>query len=567
MILDAIDPVAIINSNQTPNVGLYLANIVRSSGVTTGAASPIQGRAVQRLVGTVGFCPIAKITNLAIHIAGSTIREYTIMLSIFRKKLFGCVADADETIHVVNLNIAQHQLALVLFCYLAQVNYNICCTIHCQDSAVACAGNSTIEVNLAAAGVNILAQYGLGRRIVVQTNTISITFVGGIIDCAVLIITIDEICLVAQNILIGQHRAACSIITVQLVDINLHAVGVFHRIFIVAALDEAVDIDAACGNVNIVAAENTIAAVLCAAGDSCIFSLFFLDSAGFGSSQADIVGILEQVVAIIIVAVCMELVCLVICHQLGNIALNLFGDSLAELIPGNGITTNGCVTVRGLRDRALVGNNLGVLAQNLGVVYVDVAVFVAQGHVAADILHSTLYGHIRIGVLLQILGRNACVGNVNGGISTDCRVRNKGTCITFRNLLNTFLRMDGILINRNTVDVYHAAGLLDDDIIYQQMHIAVVGDGDVISTLSFQSTCALQLVSVDVDVATGNIDIRQLDAGHSAVLDYDKGLRTAFIGCIITKARFNHIALQSLQLCLKRFVLLGALVVPAHGFC
>ena len=143
----------------------------------------------------------------------------------------------------VRREVANLQIIINVVC-----NINIARTIKADNLAIACAGNTTREINLTAAGIHILNNNLIGRRIVVNIQLIYVAAFFTVPDST----AINNLILLAcRNHAVTQSAAFISVIDT--VNLSLYITSNIGSKITITTLDNAVDVNIRSVDVNITA--------------------------------------------------------------------------------------------------------------------------------------------------------------------------------------------------------------------------------------------------------------------------------------------------------------------------
>ena len=170
--------------------------------------------------------------------------------------------------------------------------------------------------------------------------------------------------------MIGKCSLVTRIILIQLADFVVGCIIQRNLEFFVAALYQAVQVNIQAADINVIACNDTAGFI-----DAVIFNLINLCI-----SKSKIVLMRNQSILIRLIAADIAQPVnrsLAINSLIGNIALNLFGNSIAELVLGYRVTADKQQTLAVLRYRTLVSLQLDVAGADIGIaVYVDIVIAV-----------------------------------------------------------------------------------------------------------------------------------------------------------------------------------------------
>ena len=274
------------------------------------------------------------------------------------------ILNADEAADILISDFVHPQIAVCL----RSINCNIGSTIHRQQPAAASARQCASNINLTAVRLNRFCQQLPGCGVVVNLNSIIISTGCCVINCAGL--CAYAILIVGHNILVGECSLVTRILLIQIADFVVGCSIKFNLEFLVATLYQAVQVNIHAADINVIACNDTAGLV-----NAVIFN-----HVNLCISKSKIVLMRNQSVLIRLIAadIAQPINRILTSNSLlGNIALNLFGNGIAELILGYRVTANKQQALAVLRYRTLVSLQLDVTGADIGIaVYVDIVIAV-----------------------------------------------------------------------------------------------------------------------------------------------------------------------------------------------
>ena len=283
---------------------------------------------------------------------------------VFSQGVLLRILNADEAGDVLISDFVYPQIAVCV----RSINRNVGSTIHCQQLAAASARQCASNINLTAVRLNRFCQQLPGCGVVVNLNSIIISTGCCVINCAGL--CAYAILIVGHNILVGECSLVTRILLIQIADFVVGCSIKFNLEFLVATLYQAVQVNIHAADINVVACNDAARLV-----NAVIFNLVNLCI-----SKSKIVLMRNQSVLIRLIAadIAQPINRILASNSLlGNIALNLFSNSIAELVLGYRVTADKQQALAVLRYRTLVSLQLDVAGADIGIaVYVDIVIAV-----------------------------------------------------------------------------------------------------------------------------------------------------------------------------------------------
>ena len=185
-----------------------------------------------------------------------------------------------------------------------------------------------------------------------------------------------------------------------------------------------------------------------------------------------------------------------------NIRLDLLGNGITELIPGNGICPHQEPAVADLSDGAFVGTQGHIpAADHRRAVHHDIGIVIVDGHIAVGVLDLPKDTNIRFDPF--ILGHARTLDG-NGRFHAIGAAADRLAAITAQ------LRSGR---HQAVIVADFAALVLDDHIAHLQVQITVVDNVHLVGAFGIQAARAADFIRIDNDVAAGYHDVRQ---GHSS---------------------------------------------------
>ena len=171
--------------------------------------------------------------------------------------------------------------------------------------------------------------------------------------------------------MVGKCSPVTRIVSIQITDFVVGCIIKCNLEFLVAALYQAIQVNIQAADINVVACNNTAGFV----------NAVILNLINLCVSKSKIVLMRNQSILIRLIAanIAQPVNCFLLLFNslLGNIALNLFGNSIAELVLGYWVTANKQQALAVLRYRTFVSLQLNVARADIGIaVYVDIVIAV-----------------------------------------------------------------------------------------------------------------------------------------------------------------------------------------------
>ena len=335
--------------------------------ITGGATCPVNRHAVSRFIGG------SRIINL--RCAGRDCITLTVKRGCFNGHLLAIsgvlsqgvllrILNADEAGDILISDFVHPQIAVCV----RSINRNVGSTIHCQQLAAASARQCAGNINLTAVWLNCFRQQLLSCGVVVNLHSIIVSAGCCVINCAGL--CAYAILIVGHNILVGECSLVTRILLIQIADFVVGCSIKFNLEFLVATLYQAVQVNIHAADINVVACNDAARLV-----NAVIFNLVNLCI-----SKSKIVLMRNQSVLIRLIAadIAQPINRILASNSLlGNIALNLFSNSIAELVLGYRVAADKQQALAVLRYRTLVSLQLDVAGADIGIaVYVDIVIAV-----------------------------------------------------------------------------------------------------------------------------------------------------------------------------------------------
>ena len=274
------------------------------------------------------------------------------------------ILNADEAGDILISDFVYPQIAVCI----RSINCNVGSTIHGQQLAAASARQSTGNINLTAVRLNCFRQQLLSCRVVVNLHSIVISAGCCVINCAGL--CAHAILIVRHNILVGKCSLVTSIVPIQIADFVVGCIIKCNFEILVATLYQAVQVNIQAADINVIACNDTAGFI-----DAVIPDLINLCI-----SKAKIVLMRNQSVLIRLIAADIAQPVnssIAINSLIGNIALNLFSNTIAELVLGYRVTADKQQALAVLRYRTFLSLQLDVARADIGIaVYVDIVIAV-----------------------------------------------------------------------------------------------------------------------------------------------------------------------------------------------
>ena len=365
LVLDKVFSSAVFD--QAPENEVLLILPLDNLLITGGATCPVNRHAVSRFISGI------RIINL--RCAGRDCITLTVKRGCFNGHLLpiSCVLsqsvllrilNADETGDILISDFVHPQIAVCV----RSINRNVGSTVHRQQLAAASARQCSGNINLTAVRLNCFRQQFLGCGIIVNLNSIVISTGCCIINCSG--ICAYAILVIGHNILVGKCSLVTRIVPIQIADFVVGFIIQRNLEFLVAALYQAVQVNIQAADINVIACNDTAGLV----------NAVISDLINLCISKSKIVLMLNQSVLIRLIAADIAQPInssIAINSLIGNIALNLFGNSITELVLGYRVTADKQQALAVLRYRALVSLQLDVAGADIGIaVYVDIVIAV-----------------------------------------------------------------------------------------------------------------------------------------------------------------------------------------------
>ena len=365
LVLDKVLSSAIFN--QAPENEVLLILPLDNLLITGGATCPVNRHTVSR------FISGSRTINL--RCAGRGCVTLIIELRCFNGHLLAIsgvlsqgillrILNADKTADILISDFVHPQIAVCI----RSINRNVGGTVHRQQLAAASARQSAGNINLTAVRLNCFRQQLLSCWVVVNLHSIVVSTGCCVINCAGL--CAHAILIVRHNILVGKCSLVTSIVPIQIADFVVGCIIKCNLEILVAALYQAVQVNIQTADINVVACNDTAGFI-----DAVIPDLINLCI-----SKAKIVLMRNQSVLIRLIAADIAQPInssIVINSLIGNIALNLFSNSIAELVLGYRVTADKQQALAVLRYRTFLSLQLDVARADIGIaVYVDIVIAV-----------------------------------------------------------------------------------------------------------------------------------------------------------------------------------------------
>ena len=337
--------------------------------ITGGAASPVDCHAFSRCISsssTINLRCTARNHITFIIKLGCFNGHLLPISSVLSQGILLRILNADETGDILISDFVHPQIAVCA----RSINRNVGSTVHCQQPAAASARQCAGNINLTAVRLNCFRQQLLSCGVVVNLHSIVISTGCCIINFAG--ICAYAILIVGHNILIGKCSLVTRIVPIQLADFVVGCIIKCNLKFLVATLYQAVQVNIQATDINVIACNDTAGFINAVILDF-LNNIITKPKLGLMIDQSFLISI----VAVDIAQPINRSLSLVSNSLLGNIALNLFGNSIAELVLGYRVTADKQQALAVLRYRTLVSLQLDVAGADIGIaVYVDIVIAV-----------------------------------------------------------------------------------------------------------------------------------------------------------------------------------------------
>ena len=365
LVLDKVLSSAIFD--QAPENEVLLILPLDNLLITGGAASPIDCHTVSRFISgsrTINRRCAGRECVTSIIKSGCFNGHLLAISGVLSQGFLLRILNADEAGDILIGDFVHPQIAVCV----CSINRNVGSTVHRQQLAAASARQSAGNIYLTAVRLNCFRQQLLSCRVVVNLHSIVISTGCCVINCAS--IGAYAILIVGHNILIGKCSLVTSIVPIQIADFLVGFIIKCNLEFLVATLYQAVQVNIQAADINVVACNDTAGFI-----DAVISDLINLCI-----SKAKIDLMRYQSIFIILIAVDIAQPVnssIAINSLIGNIALNLFSNSIAELVLGYRVTADKQQALAVLRYRTFLSLQLDVTRADIGIaVYVDIVIAV-----------------------------------------------------------------------------------------------------------------------------------------------------------------------------------------------
>ena len=365
LVLDKVFSSAVFD--QAPGNEVLLILPLDNILITGGTTGPVNRHAISRFIGgsrTINLrcagrgCITLTVKRRCLN------RHLLTISSVLSQGVLLRILNADEAADILISDFVHPQIAVCV----CSINRNVGSTIHCQQLATASARQCAGNINLTAVRLNCFRQQLLSCGVVVNLHSIVISTGCCVINCAG--ICAYAILVIGHNILVGECSLVTRILLIQIADFVVGCSIKFNLEFLVATLYQAVQVNIHAADINVVACNDAARLV-----NAVIFNLVNLCI-----SKSKIVLMRNQSVLIRLIAadIAQPLNRILASNSLlGNIALNLFSNSIAELVLGYRVTADKQQSLAVLRYRTFLSLQLDVARADIGIaVYVDIVIAV-----------------------------------------------------------------------------------------------------------------------------------------------------------------------------------------------
>ena len=509
----------------TPEAGFMGVGIFLGGGHLL-AAGPVVAEIFQRIIGALGPSGADDFPVSRRLVPLGQVFDNSAVPAVFRHRVLRRIADADQAFSLVADQFAHLQVRICIV-----VDGNVIGSVQGSNLAVPGAGNTAAQVNLSAVGIDIGNDQFIRGGIVEHIRLIGIGPIG-LEHRSALDHPVDR---TGHDQGIGQFRLAAGIpVLLQGGHRRLHGTVLNgYAIGAIAALDEAVDVDVRCIDVDIVPGNAGAAAIL----DLTIGGILAVDRGGVNES-----------IGIVVILLILLVQPIVLHFRIAADIDDAVGKALADGFARRQVDFLAAdfrrAAVRSLQQDAVI--------------------------VGRDVDHAVFRFDRAVDLNIRLLG-------FGGRLSFNGRIEGSRTVITGDvddpALAGIGICRDGQADSRSLVAVHvpdsgriaglHGMAVVGDftaridglDVSHLHVQVGVVFDGHFRCPLGCQGTGPFQGPRLDGDVAAGSQDVRKDDGIHGQAADRDVHRIPLGIDCLRQEAQilhfienpgpFCHIALES----------------------